>query len=737
MLKLRTLLLALNLTLPLAAIGVLWAPVHLIFKGPPQLASIGQAPGIPELPETAALKHLRTVMSGAPFVSSEIAPASFIRVADDLLAGKVNLIPLENNFSHPERRTIQLPFDSDLTTQGNSSWQLFYAGFGVPQVLLKAHEATGKSTYLAATRDFILGWHRFERKALGGSIYIWNDHAIASRALVLTDFWYRYRDSSLFDPAQAEEIIALADQTARLLADKRLYTYRTNHGFMQNTGLAKLALTFPLRPGFPDYKALAFSRMNEQLEYLFSPEGIVQEHSPGYHAFGIALLNDMIALTQADGQPEPVRLVKLRGQALDFLDHIVRPDGSLPRIGDTLSDDLRLVGSALPITANATNDGKPFVYPRSGYAVHEMNAGKEAPVPVQFSAFWGYVPYMGHIHANEMSSHLWAGGIDWWTAVGYWPYSRDDRKEAVCWTSSNAPHLEDEACPSATRTSRVLGTAREGAEFMLDMSRTAPGGFEVRRQILSLGGNLVLTLDSFQDASVRPARLIWRTGPNVSVQKVSGNYARLHAEGAPVGLAVELLSSHPAAIKHVHADATSTIGWVMDDRVKPTHTFIQKVPSNASWTLNISMIEPIGTQQFTGGATMMEWSGPEAWQIGMPLNGKNLLIKRIGADIIVNDTAERPVKRLTLATIPHSAQTDENGKAALLATGEKYGKRFDPYMQYRVKLTLVLVALGTLHFIYMFGLKYCSPRIRRIGFWLPVIAWPGLMTWIMAVYLAP
>lgn len=733
--KFNRLIVFVNLLLPLAALAILWAPVYLIFQGPPQVPLFKPTPAVSDVPVEAQLGPLKMVTSGAPFFASEVAPQSFVQAADALLAGKIDFTALDANFSYPEQRSFRPPFDADLVNSGNSSWQLFYAGFGLPAVYLKAYQTSENLAYLEATRDFLLGWHQYEASQLTPGPFIWNDHAVASRGLLTADFWYQYRNSPLFNQDDAQAIIALARQTARLLAHERLYTYRTNHGTMQNTALAKLALTFPHVPEMSDYKALAFARMHEQLDFLFSEDGVVQEHSPGYHAFGIALLDDMVALLEADRQPVPGSLMTLRARAHAFLDHIARPDGSLPRIGDTHANDAALAGAGHSVSAPTHGAAKSALYGQSGFAVHEVMESRLASVPTQLAVFWGYVPYMGHIHANEMSLHLWAGGTDWWTASGYWPYSRDDRAEAICWSSSNAPHLLDEPCPPAERDTRVLGVAHASDTYALDLSRSTPDGFTARRQILSVTGDLVLTLDSFEDTSPRTAQIVWRSDPKSELAEHRNNFVRLQTAQQTVGLAAAFLSSAQAQIDAVHRDPDSTLGWVMDGAVRPAHTLVQTLPSNGSWALNVSAIEADRVPRFNGDAQMVSWSGPEDWHIRLMLDGQGMTIQRTGPELKIQHPQGQLAKRLTLSPAHDGAQGRERSLAAFQAVKQRYGTPFNPFTPYRVRLTWVLAALGAVHFAFLLGLKYCPRPIRTAGLWAPVIAWPLLMAWIMYFYL--
>ena len=738
----------LNVAFPFIVILSLWLPILYVYKGAPQLNFFRGASSIPTLLDDRAIALLKTVNGGALTGNTMARPSDVVAAAEQLLLGKIDLSVLGiDTGSLGHALVFRPPFDDTLVFRGDSSWQLAYSGFLVPSIFLRAFDATGREEFLAAARDFILGWWNFEQRALLPEGLLWNDHAIASRAIVLSEFWYSYRHHTLFSEPDAQAVIALVENTARLLSRKRLYTYRTNHGFMQNIGLAKISLSFSGMRKMDEYNELAFQRMLEQIDYYFGAEGMVLEHSPGYHVFGMELLDDMIALMDAAGRSVPASVTATREKALTFLWQILRPDGTLPRVGDTHPGDALArfpdrvaawVGEAAVQGVNGRSAA--VIFGKSAYAIHRMwvaDRGTETRgiAAGHLTAFWGYLPYMGHKHADELSLHLWASGTDWWTAVGYWPFTRNDRDRAICWDGSNAPHRVGEPCGKSERTARALGTAHNETGFALDLLREGPDGFRVRRQILSLTSGVWLTLDSFDDVQQRRARVVWLSGPMNSVVRSGTNFYRLESSRSPDGLAVQFLASEKTPVRFAFGETGSTTGWVVDGGVRRAPAFVVELPSKDSWSLNVSILEAKKQARFVADARMIHWRGPEAWKIAVPLQEGTLTIERTGGQILVHDNTSGAPASLTMNEIPASDQVDQAAFQSYSQAESRYGKPFKPYIKYRVRVTWVLMILALFHFVYLLGLSRLGDRLRLYGLIAPVVCWPALMTWLFTVYL--
>lgn len=731
-----------NFVIPFISVLSLWFPVIYEYKSSSQLNVFRSIGPIPVLPDERTVALLQTVDADPNSKNATAKPSEIVVVAEQLLLGKINLgglgVDTESLGSFP---VFHPPFDEGLILKGNSFWQLAYSSFLLPSIFLRAFDATGQENFLIAARDFILGWWEFERGAVLPKGFLWNDHAVASRAMVLSEFWYRYRNHRLFNAPNAQAMVDLAENTARLLSRANLYTYRTNHGFMQNVGLAKLSLSFPGTRKMEEYAKLSFQRMLEQIEFFFDEDGVVLEHSPGYHVFGMELLDDLIALMKAAGHSVPASVIATRKKSLAFLRRIVRPDGTLPRIGDTYP---REVLERYPNRVAAwADDGAGLdknrriatvIFGKSGYAIHRKLAIDRSPTTVHLTAFWGYLPHMGHKHADELSLHYWAGGTDWWTAVGYWPYTRSDRLMAICWDGSNAPHLIGETCGRSARTARALSAAQSEVGFALDLLREGPEGFRVRRQIVSLTDGVKLTVDSFDDSRQRQARIVWLSDPTNRVAKSGNNYYRLESAKSLNSLSVQFLSSDGTPVRSEFGDPGSTIGWVADRDMRPAPAFVVELPSQDSWSLNVSVLETNKQVRFAGDAKMIYWRGPETWEIAVPLREGTLTIQRTRERILIRDGALGAGEILTMKGVSASDQVDQFALQAYKNAESRYGIPFDPFIKYRLRITWLLMIMTFVHFMYLLGLSRLGDRAKLYGLVAPIVGWPVLMTWLFTVY---
>ena len=726
-----------NVVAALLIIGSVWLPVVLVFKGPPSSIAVEVVEGSRAYPGRQAAGVADAVMTGVP-LTGNLDPAAIIAAAESALRGQVSLEVYGE-------ASIELPFDESLVEAGNTTWQLAYSGFLIPQLFLNAYQNTGRDEFLAAAKDFILGWWSFERSLWIPRGFVWNDHAVASRGFVLARFWHHYRNHEIFRAEEAEEILRLVEATARLLAHRRLYTYRTNHGTMQDIALAKLALFFPLLDGFDEHGRLALRRAGDQMAFLINAEGVSGEHSVGYHVFGLGLLSDLsaIAALTGGGLAEPFQRKLESG--LDFLRIVRRPDGSLPRVGDTFPrgpvDSTRVeVGPAAsgPL-GGRSGDRQTALYPKSGYAIHRSFDGgdqRSQGPDSHLLIYWGQTPYLGHKHANELSVHLWVDGVDWWTAAGYWPYSRDDRDTAVSWTASNAPHLVGE--PLVRKRSTMLNAeANQGSAFFLDLTREGPEGFGVTRQVLAVPGGVWIILDALTDESPRRARMIWMPDSPTTAEALPGEPGYLlRAKDSKDRLTAKFLGAEALSPMLLFGQAGSTIGWMATDKetVEPAAAIVLELSSKDSWAANVSVHEPEGTGRWAGSPKMVSWRSPDDWVLEVPLIDRTLLVERRPGEVRLEGTAQEPAILLNLTRHPSGPQYDPGADAAFQRMQSQYGDSLRPLISYRSRVTWVLCLLFVAHLGFLVLLFWTRPPIRTIGLCLPLLSWAALGAWLHGVY---
>ena len=434
---------------------------------------------------------------------------------------------------------FKFPFDEADLQKGTSAWQLQFASLVIPETLLRAYETTGREEFLMGARDVILGLASYERRTWLPKGFLWNDHAVAARVPVLAEFWRLYRHNARYDAESARNILQFAARSGSMLAKPRQFTFRTNHGIMQNIALLHLCVAFPGLPGTEGREQVALNRLDDQMRFYINDEGVVLEHSVGYHAFGLRLFGIALRYFTLLNQRIPDGWAEKYEQAKGVYSELRRPDGTLPAFGDTDAGSDRLGPIAATLTPSRSTGPLQYqtwlpkeqcmLYPVAGYAVWwrglELLPSSNWQSLSQTAITWSYFPNHGHKHADETSVSLWAAGQNWLTNTGYWPYWMDGRKQVESWQGSNAPHLIDEPGNSA-RTNRLVSSTWSTHLAAVITERHGPGTYVVRRQIFFAEPNLWMVVDNTEGDESKPTTTTWTIDHNVRVRRdgASGVY---------------------------------------------------------------------------------------------------------------------------------------------------------------------------------------------------------------------
>lgn len=516
--------------------------------------------------------------------------------------------------------------------------QVFIASLIVPDLLLRAYEHTPDPAFLAAAERYLRGFATHEAAAQFPTGLLFNAHAVANRAAVLARFWRHARASA--DEPLARDVHRLAQRTAALLCKPSLFIAGTNHGVMQNVALLQLAAAFPALPGTEARRDLAQRRLDQQLPMYIAADGAVLEHAAGYHFHGVVLSGYVVRLLREMGQPVPANWLRAHDASRQVLATLQRPDGSLPPIGNTYRYAWRLPALVVPDGdgwAHALQGRPSFTQtlPLSGQAVWWDGEGIQTVVP------WGWFAQHGHTRAQEMSLLIWADGTDWNTNTGYWPNGDEAGFNlAAGWAGGNGPHLVGEAGHSRRRTSVLAQAQRDGLR-LLDLERVVADGPRVRRQIIQWQARQWLVLDSFDDAQQRPLRVLW-TGAPETVQTAADERAfTLRREGSPLRFTVAVEGSPGVTATALSGSRSPFGGWVAFDRQAVAAPAVDaRLP--AGWMLT--------TLQLTTGDTatplrarMQRYTGPDDWEVVLPLGDTPVRLARRGSELRVDDSARVPL----------------------------------------------------------------------------------------------
>lgn len=683
---------------PLAVIYGVWAPVLDAYAiREPQMTDelVTRSRSYPDAAVFDAMAA-RDIGEPAPYLDK----GQITRIADDLLRGDVD-VP-----GYPKRR-LRIPFDNHAVFEGNSHWQLAYASFLIPRIFLEAFQESKRDAFFMAGLDFVFAWADFERTDWNLESFIWNDHAIAARAEVIASYWYHYKDHSSFNVERGGKLLNLAARTTDLLARDINYTFKTNHGMMQSVAILKMAGFFPKVESIQKSKSIALNNLLEQFRYFINKEGVVLEHSAGYHAFGLNLVAAALRRAESLGVEFPDDWPEKHQRGLKFLAALRRPDGSMPKLGDTNETVRSMVQSYLP--------EREFTFaPGAGYTIWWSGLARwpQDRELTQTAITWSFFPFMGHKHADELSFTLWKGGQEWWTNVGYWPYTDHRRARAVSWSGSNAPHLVGEPWNSV-RQSIVLAWLNTERLKALDLMRRRTDGFRVRRQILRLDDSVWITIDSFQDTVQRYGRIVWGLHPSLRSEDLgTSRVFRVAGEKTDLEMDVSFTGSHGIQVRKVRGFDNPVAGWMANGQtIVPADAFIIDQDTQNGWVATVSHIGVRAANSRNGGAVDVQWFGPEQWGAKITHRGTVLKVHRSADVLSVTDTSSGySTASSRMESVSENEQSQVEIKDAYVKAEKKHGKRFLPLISYRKKVT---IALAVLFFINMWAIIICFTFFRR------------------------
>jgi Heparinase II/III-like protein/Heparinase II/III N-terminus len=719
------------LLLPVLILGWIWIPEFQHFYARNERIEDRILEQSRQAPSDAVLRELRSYrLLWVNFKND----SELIDVAEKLLQGSAEIpgyAPVH----------IVVPFSPGDLEKGGGMWRLQFSGLLLPQILLDAYQLTGREEFWNAARDSILAWGSYDRTAWINKGALWDDHALVLKLQTLADFWSLYRGRSDYDPNVARFILEFVARTGERLTNRASFNFASNHGMMSNIGLWHLCITFPFLPRVEKYKQIALARITEQMGYYISNEGVVLEHSAGYDELGLRLLGMAFRYATLLHLHVPADWIAKYKALKGFYEEIQRPDGTLPRLGDTLSgkaiaqfSQLDSEGRASPLVRIQPREPPSAfqIYPISGYAV-AWNGIRNWPVEQDLSQTvltWSYYEGHPHKHADELSVIFWDGGLEWWTNVGYWSYDDPDYAHAACWEGSNAPHLVSEPCQSR-RQSSLLNTFQGKDLWAIEAERKGPGALVVRRQVVYLAPRLWIIVDQASGGSQSDLRTIWTTQPDVSIdfQSPAEGFRLSSTNGRR--MRAWILGPPGMSTKVFHGSREPFAGWIsLNGDPKATEAVLTEQRADKAWAVMLWDLEPYQSA-VSARPKILQWGDADHWRISLPFLGEGSGISRSGdvLNCIRAARAESEVANLLPAADVSAEVAELRGNFEAVAA--KY-PRFRELHHYRVKVSYITLFASILETIFL--LLYRSKKKFGMLGWAAVLFWLAWWGWLRFFY---
>lgn len=675
------------------------------------------------LSESVDAKFTKRLLQAAQqnlVVNLGIPQADRERAARSLLAG---VLASPQYLTEPYR--IQ-GWPSDLK-YGPPTFRLAMASLAVEDLLLKEYVASGELAYYHLARDRILSFAKWEREQKENVEYLWNDHAISARISVLIRLWAQLRNDAEIDPESRKAFLALIDRSGQLLAKSQLFTVRTNHGVMQNLALLQITAAFPTLPAAQEWRKLAVERLDLQLSFYVSDEGVVLEHSAGYHELGVELLAAAIELMRSNDLEPSQRIVQAHQKADQFLRLIKRPDGSLPVFGNT---GAHAAGEFAKPELPATHSSEFALYPLSGYSVW-WSLGDSAS---QTLVVWAKHEGHGHKHADEPSLHFWSRGIDWITATGYWPYGARGFEQANGWLGSNAPHARDEL-EGSPRNVNLLASGESGPVRVLDVQNARASGLVLRRQVIQLSTDQLLVIDGASDGATgnsRETETLWTFDRRLQLQRNSDQSYRAHHPKMALSMSVDVGvdSAAPSLNTSVLRGSWDPFGgWVAAPNPEPAPGLRVLREAGSSVTATLFSIE---NENQVRELKLSPGIDPEHWRLDIKEASGDWHVSREGREVVLIGRQDGPV-RVELKS-PASVEARQNSLRSALDQAVDAYPPWRPLNQYHPRLYLGIFVLWA---VFELAGRLLPGRPASKAWSLPFSAfvWLGAYVWIHGIYL--
>jgi hypothetical protein len=641
-----------------------------------------------------------------------------------------------------EIRHVGSPFDPGDYVGGSPGGDLSMASLVVADTLLRAYDITGTEAYFEQAKHTVLGFDAFERGLLTDVGLVRNDHAIAARVGVLIRFWRLYRHRADFDEAVAGTVLQQVARCAEFLAKPSHFTAATNHGVMQNIALLQAAVAFPALPGTASWKSTAYSRLSQQLAFFVNGEGVVLEHSPGYHRFGTDLMAMVLELLEWNKMPAIEGLSTKYMRSVAFLHQLLRPDGSVPRIGDTNGQGDPAASTPYPVSRDEPDAPAALldatkIYPSAGYAITRRPLSPEADITSVMShatLYWSHFPGHGHEVAAEGSFVLWAAGTDWLSNTGYWPYGLRGEGDARGWRGSNAPHIAGESTASV-RSTELLAYGADQRSHLLDLRRTLAAGPRLRRQVVQISETSWFVLDSLPAPLTQSTIRLWTLAPNLVVTALDRGQG-LVAKDPATGwsLTMEFLSESALAVRQLRGSFEPFGGWVVDGpRPLPTTAFEVSQGPGARWVAVLVSLSP-SVREPRPAPPVFEYRAEDDWSLTADSFAAASEVRRRGNRLEITQRGEPPRYMELVTPAPKLLDDQRVIQRALGRTTAEF-QRFRPYLHYRTRLTYAVVAIGLASLLAWAGIRRRARRWSGAGLALASVFWAATAAWIHLRYL--
>jgi hypothetical protein len=422
---------------------------------------------------------------------------------------------------------------------GGLDWSIDFAAAGntallwlhsIPFVhdLVEMHYRTGDEIWWAHARALLLDYVAWLGRSAENRARGWRDeHAVSNRCFVLADMTYRCDAGDLTLRRALRDAVR---EHAAWLGREEHYK-DNNHGTMMDRALLQLSV-LPGEMTGPDagrWREVALGRLRRALANTFDADGCCVENSPSYHQLNVALFDAIATFLEGHGagvEAAAIRRTLEKAKAITAL--FVRPDGSLPLIGDTQARvDRPKAGPTAAVTPRTTAHA---VLPGAGFVI--LNEAR-----LRVTAKCGGSSF-SHRHIDETSITVRYEERDFIVDAGMYNHDITDRLRR--WFISYRSHsgFFVAACENvrfanfrdATALGRIVASELEEGRAFVAMQSQLVEGVALRRDLVLAAADAIVLCDRMRAEAPQRWRQQFLLHPACAVE-IDGRRALISRDG--------------------------------------------------------------------------------------------------------------------------------------------------------------------------------------------------------------
>ena len=344
--------------------------------------------------------------------------------ADQTVSGKMRVISIWHTFPNGDVDWFYNPTIEKDDLPVNNEWQWQLGRMGYWRTLGSAYWGTGDEIYARTFVKHLRSWVQQCPRPEDSGNYAGSPWRTIECGIRMGGSWpdayHRFLHSPSFTDADILLYLKSCTEQAQHL---RKNPTSGNWLTMEMSGLYTVGALFPELKEASEWRKYAISRIYEELDKQFLPDGAQIELTPGYHQVALSNILKIPALARRVGRFDelPGDFVAKTEKAFEYNLYLMTPDRDMPRFNDSWHVNVPgTMRNAVEIFPNrqdfrwAATDGKEGVlppktshpFPYAGY--YAMRSGwDEAANYLCFDA--GPLGY-GHVHQDKLNVVLWSYG---------------------------------------------------------------------------------------------------------------------------------------------------------------------------------------------------------------------------------------------------------------------------------------------------------------------------------------